>query len=464
MLKCFIATLLIAPCLSAQSPQGTTCEQGVETLLSDTKAEVEGEPRWCTSTPGDALLQKSAVRTGAVTVTELEAAFASPAPTPEPLAAQTAEEAGDEEQGTSMDVSFIGRLAHSAATARAAAGDSTRSAAEAVLGLAAVRSKDGPNAFVVTFAALMLVLVLCLALFWAAQTRRVQQAVGGLPDLNIDSRSLAFSSSRMYNAATPVASRPSSSKQPLGRDAQEALAPYEKKERGLQRLVPSESHAPEEGVAPVPIDTEGRAADDILSSIFIVGDREGQSLQLRGEFSPWDQDGEGMVQKLDLQHTPIASLKMCERGGSGKGILISPMHRLANNPPVGFIDTTHAVTARGMPAPRPRYVILQAVSDGWKHRPVAIIHRDERVEGRYLVRKYANEKQESRYESWPVLLIILDFADGKDLRIQDAHLRLLATVERSRVEPSARTLHIAHGVDASLIFSAVVAVAKLSSS
>mmetsp|Transcript_13526 Transcript_13526/g.30755 ORF Transcript_13526/g.30755 Transcript_13526/m.30755 type:complete len:470 (-) Transcript_13526:98-1507(-) len=412
---------------------------------------------------GAALLQRTVARQAGTAISEHEETGA-PAPTPSPTQSAAsvlqvhAELSTDLEangeiasrgshpgSGKTPDASFVHQLAERAASVKLAAGEKAKVSLQAFVE-AMTERREAANMFIVISGIVFLTVVLSLAMYWFAQ---VSAHYVNQEQREESRHSLGAPTQPPPHKVLGTSSLPSSSRQAPGRAAQEVLSQFEKKERGLPAAAPG-------NVATLPLDpATSMPAEDILSMIFIVPEPEGQSLQLRGEFGPWEQDGAGTVHRHDPQQTPIASLKMCEKGGSGKGILISPMHRLSQNPPVGFIDTANAVNNQGLPAPSPRFVTLQAVSEGWKHRPVAVVHKDDKVEGRFLIRKYSPQK----FDAGAVLLIIIK---GQDLRVQDAYFRLIATVDSSRLDRVSRTLNIAHGIDASLVFSSVIAVAKLS--
>jgi len=450
----FLTVSIFLPCTCDSSNAGVPIERTTDPEVCPTSAVGTLEPSQRAqlaekgAASGSALLQRAVARQARRKPAAEHEEIGAPAPTPSPNQAISEEVPAELAKvdlattGNGNETSFIRQLAEQAASLRLAAGERTMSAMQ-VFGEALTRRREAANLAVVVFGIIFVTVVLSLAMYWFSQL-----AIAGMRSQE------PREEARLSTQPPPMAQKavssslPPSTRNAPGRAAQEVLGQFEKRERGLPAAAPGEAAA-------LPIDpATSMPADDIMSMIFIVPEAEGQSLQLRGEFTPWEQDGEGTVHRLDPQHTPIASLKMCEKGGSGKGILISPMHRLSHNPPVGFIDTANAVNNRGLAAPFPRFVTLQAVSEGWKHRPVAIVHKDDKVEGRFLVRKYSQ-----KFDGGAVLLIIIK---GQDLRIQDAYFRLIATVDTSRLDRTARTLNIAHGIDASLVFSSVIAVAKLS--
>lgn len=188
----------------------------------------------------------------------------------------------------------------------------------------------------------------------------------------------------------------------------------------------------------------------------VVRQPGGITLAMTGLIAPYRQSEVIEFKRFEGTKDTVARAIISESSDGG-GVILESALRL----PIVFLHTEHAVGARDGSPPSNRYITVsravEQVGAGNEHtRLFSTIQADGSGEGVIMWQGAASDKV--------VLLAVRIHGDGRVANIVDANGRLLATTEAREHEPGSRPmrwLHVASGVDTTIILIALIASFKL---
>lgn len=198
--------------------------------------------------------------------------------------------------------------------------------------------------------------------------------------------------------------------------------------------------------------SQSQGESDLLCPQMLIQEPTGAQFMLDGFLAPYEQKSFVEVRRnnSNARETEVLHCHLSEEPSDGGIILEWPVGRL----PICFMGTSTAVSRKGLPPPRDRFVTLVPCSTGpfrASMPPFAIV---KAVTGGFEVRRYGTNK---------VLLRIITGGFNVDYaNIVDPGGRLMASMSlRGQSVKNRRVITMAQGVDAVLVVCAVIASTKL---